>query len=255
MISPLAYVDSAAKIGKNVTIQPFAYIESGVEIGDDCVIMSGARILSGTRMGKGNTVHHGAVLGSTPQDFKYEGEESQLIIGDKNDFRENVVVARATHKDGGTRIGNENYLMDGAHLCHDVQVGNNNVLGIRCMMAGESKIGDHSILSSSVIIQQYCHIGNWVLIMAGCRISKDVPPYIIMEGNPASYHGINATVLTYKNQVDERVLRHLMNAYRMIYGGNFSIQDALLKVEDQVPMSEEIQNILDFIRGSKGIMK
>ncbi len=255
MISPLAYVDSTAKIGKNVTIQPFAYIEGDVEIGDDCVIMSGARILSGTRMGKGNIVHHGAVLGSTPQDFKYEGGESRLIIGDRNDFRENVVVARATYQEGCTRIGNENYLMDGAHLCHDVQVGNNNVLGIRCMMAGESRIGNCSILSSSVIIQQHCHIGNWVLIMAGCRISKDVPPYIIMEGNPASYHGINATVLTHKNQVNERVLRHLMNAYRMIYGGNFSIQDALLKVEDQVPMSEEIQHVLDFIRGSKGIMK
>ena len=95
MISPLAYVDSAAKIGKNVTIQPFAFIEGNVEIGDDCIIMSGAKILHGTRMGKGNKVHHNAVLGAEPQDFHYTGENSMLIIGDNNDIRENVVVSRA----------------------------------------------------------------------------------------------------------------------------------------------------------------
>jgi acyl-ACP--UDP-N-acetylglucosamine O-acyltransferase len=111
MISPLAYVDSAAKIGKNVTIQPFAFIEGNVEIGDDCIIMSGAKILHGTRMGKGNKVHHNAVLGAEPQDFHYTGENSMLIIGDNNDIRENVVVSRATHAGSATRIGNENYLM------------------------------------------------------------------------------------------------------------------------------------------------
>ena len=113
MISPLASVDSTAKIGKNVTIQPFAYIEGDVEIGDDCVIMSNASILKGTRLGKGNKVHHGAVLGSEPQDFHYTGEASRLIIGDNNDIRENVVISRATHESGCTRIGDSNYLMDG----------------------------------------------------------------------------------------------------------------------------------------------
>ena len=113
MISPLAFVDPAAKLGKNVTVQPFAYIEGDVEIGDDCIIMSGARILNGTRMGQKNKVHHGAVLGTTPQDFHYTGEKSLLIIGDQNDIRENVVVSRATHEGDATRIGNENFLMDG----------------------------------------------------------------------------------------------------------------------------------------------
>ena len=185
MISPLAYVDSAAKIGKNVTIQPFAFIEGNVEIGDDCIIMSGAKILHGTRMGKGNKVHHNAVLGAEPQDFHYTGESSMLIIGDNNDIRENVVVSRATHAGSATRIGNENYLMDGVHLCHDVQIGNHCVLGIKTTVAGECQIDDCTILSSNVILHQYCHIGSWVLIQAGCRISKDVPPYTIVGGLPA----------------------------------------------------------------------
>lgn len=255
MISPLASVDSAAKIGKNVTIQPFAYIEEDVEIGDDCVIMSGAKILKGTRMGKGNKIHHGAVLGTEPQDFHYTGEESQLIIGDNNDIRENVVISRATYADGCTHIGNENYLMDGVHLCHDVQIGNHCVLGIKTTVAGECQIDDFSILSSNVILHQSSHIGSWVLIQAGCRISKDVPPYVIMNGNPAGYHGINAAVLQHKHEVSERILRHIVNAYRLVYQGNFSIQDALQKIEDQVPMSDEIHNIINFIKASKGIVK
>ena len=116
MISPLAYVDPEAKLGKNVTVLPFAYIEKNVEIGDDCVIMSYASILQGTKMGKGNKVHQNAVLGAEPQDFHYTGEESSLIIGDNNDIRENVVISRATFAGNATKIGNGNYLMDKVHL-------------------------------------------------------------------------------------------------------------------------------------------
>ena len=199
MISPLAYVDPAAKIGKDVTIQPFAYIEGDVEIGDGCVIMAHASVLKGTRMGKGNKVHQGAVLGSEPQDFHYTGEESLLIIGDNNDIRENVVIARGTHaNENSTRIGNNNFLMDGVHLCHDVHIGNKCVLGIKTSIAGECKVDDFTILSSNVLLQQNSHIGSWVLIQSGCRISKDVPPYIIMAGNPAAYHGINDDARNYR---------------------------------------------------------
>lgn len=255
MISPLAFIDPAAKIGKNVTVQPFAYIEGDVEIGDGCTIMAGAHILNGTRMGKENKIHQGAVLGSEPQDFHYTGEQSLLVIGDKNDIRENVVISRATHKEGCTRIGNENFLMDGVHLCHDVQIGDHCVLGIKSIVAGECHIDDCTILSSNVILHQHCHIGSWVLIQAGCRIAKDVPPYIIMNGNPAEYHGVNAVVLQHQKQVTERILRHIVNAYRLIYQGNFSIQDALQKIETQVPMSDEIRHIIRFVEGSKGIVK
>ena len=145
--------------------------------------------------------------------------------------------------------------MDGVHLCHDVQIGNHCVLGLKTIVAGDCRISDFTILSSNVILQQKCHIGSWVLIQSGCRIAKDVPPYVIMNGNPAEYHGINAVVLQHKHQVTDRILRHIVNAYRLIYQGNFSIHDALQKIEDQVPMSDEIHNILNFVRESKGIVK
>ena len=209
MISPLAYVDPEAKLGKNVTVLPFAYIEKDVEIGDDCTIMSYASILKGTKMGKGNKIHQNAVLGAEPQDFHYTGEES-----------------------------------------------NNCVVGIGTTIAGECVLDDCVILSGNVTLHQYCHIGSWTLVQSGCRISKDVPPYVIMSGNPVAYHGVNAVVLSQHHNTSERILRHIANAYRLIYQGNFSVQDAVQKIVDQVPMSEEIENIVNFVRGSeRGIVK
>jgi hypothetical protein len=104
--------------------------------------------------------------------------------------------------------------------------------------------------------RDYCHVGQWTLVQSGCRISKDVPPYSIMAGNPVEYHGVNAVVLQQHKNTSERVLRHIANAYRLIYQGNFSLQDAVQKIIDQVPMSEEIENIVAFVKESKrGIVK
>lgn len=255
MIHPTAYVDPEAKIGKNVTVMPFAYIEKDVEIGDDCVIMPYASIMNGTRMGKNNVVHQHACLGVEPQDFHYKGEPSELIIGDNNQFRENVVISRATHTGNATRIGNGNFLMDKVHLCHDVHIHDNCVLGIGSTVAGECELDESTILSSDVILHQYCHIGCFSLIQSGCRVQKDVPPYVIMAGNPVAYHGVNAVVLSHCN-VSERVLRHIANAYRLVYQGNFSLEDTIQKIEDQVPTSDEIRNIISFLKATqRGIVR
>jgi UDP-N-acetylglucosamine acyltransferase len=129
------------------------------------------------------------------------------------------------------------------------------VLGIGVNVAGECEIDDYSIQSSYVQLQQHVHVGRYSLIQNGCRIQKDVPPYVIMGGNPAAYHGINAFVLKHEN-VDERTLRHIANAYRLIYTGNFSLEDAVIKVNEQIPMSEEIEHIMSFIKNSKfGIVR
>ena len=146
--------------------------------------------------------------------------------------------------------------MDKVHICHDVQIGDNCVVGIETTIAGECTLDDCAILSGNVILHQYCHVGSWTLIQSGCRISKDVPPYIIMSGNPTTYHGVNAVVLTQHKKTSERILRHIANAYRLIYQGNFSVTDAVQKIVDQVPMSEEIENIVKFVKNSeRGIVK
>ena len=130
------------------------------------------------------------------------------------------------------------------------------MVGIGTTIAGECSLDACVILSGNVTLHQYCHIGSWTLVQSGCRISKDVPPYVIMSGNPVAYHGVNAVVLSQHHNTAERILRHIANAYRLIYQGNFSVQDAVQKIIDQVPMSEEIENIVNFVKGSeRGIVK
>ncbi len=256
MISPLAYVDPEAKLGQNVEVGPFAYIEKGVVIGDNCVIKAHASILEGTTMGTGNIVYQNAVIGATPQDFHYvEGTPCKVVIGNDNRIRENVVIASSSYADKATTIGDGNFIMDRVHICHDVRVGNKCVIGIGACIAGEAEIHDCSIQSTGVVVQQHVRVGRFSLIQSGCRVQKDVPPYVILGGNPASYHGVNAVVLQHVN-VTERIIRHIANTYRIIYTGNFSLEDAVIKIPEQIPMSDEIQDILDFIKGAKhGIVR
>lgn len=121
MISPLAYVDPSAKIGKNVTIHPFVYIDKNVEIGDNNVIMPNASLMSGARIGNGNTIYNGAVIAAAPQDFNYKGDETIARIGDNNTIRENAVIIRATFGGDETVVGNNNFIMQGARISHDVR--------------------------------------------------------------------------------------------------------------------------------------
>ncbi len=256
MISPLAFVHPEAKLGANVEVEPFAYIDKGVVIGDNCVIKAHASILDGTTMGTGNIVHQNAVIGSTPQDFHYvEGKPCRVVIGNNNHIRENVVIAGSSYEDKATTIGDGNFLMDRVHICHDVKIFNKCVVGIGACIAGECELHDCSIQSTGVVVQQRVRVGRYSLIQSGCRVQKDVPPYVILGGNPASYHGVNAVVLQHVN-VTERIIRHIANTYRIIYTGNFSLEDAVIKIPEQIPMSEEIQDILDFIKGAKqGIVR
>lgn len=256
MISPLAFVHPEAKLGKNVEVGPFAYIEKDVVIGDNCVIKPHVCILEGTTMGTGNIVYQNAVIGSTPQDFHFvEGQKTHVIIGNNNRIRENVVIAGSTYEDKATTIGNNNFLMERTHICHDVHIFNHCVVGIGSCIAGESELHDYSIQSNGVVVQQHVRVGRFSLIQSGCRVQKDVPPYVILGGNPATYHGINTIVLKHF-KVTDRILRHIANTYRIIYTGNFSLQDAVIKIPEQIPMSDEIQKILDFIKEAKnGIVR
>lgn len=256
MISPLAYIDPNAQLGQNVEVGPFAYIEKGVVIGDNCVIKAHANILEGTTMGTGNIVYQNAVIGATPQDFHYvEGTPSKVVIGNNNHIRENVVIAGSTYEDKATIIGDGNFIMDRVHICHDVHVYNKCVIGIGSCIAGESEIHDCSIQSTGVVVQQHVRVGRFSLIQSGCRVQKDVPPYVILGGNPASYHGVNAVVLKHIGTT-ERIIRHIANTYRIIYTGNFSLEDAVLKIPEQIPMSDEIHDILNFVKCAKhGIVR
>lgn len=250
MISPKAEISPKAKIGNNVKIYPFAYIEEDVEIGDDCVIYPNVSIMKGTRLGKKNHVFQNTVLGAVPQDFNYCGEETTLIIGEGNIIRENVVINRATHCDGQTVVGNHNFLMEGVHVSHDTKIGHANVFGYGTKIAGDCIIGDRTIFSSGVIANPGARVGDAAMVQSGCRFSKDIPPFIVATDNPVKFGGVNVTLL--KNYgVDDKILAHIANAYRLIFHGQTDVFDAVMQVEEQVPDGKEIRRIVEFIRGTK----
>lgn len=249
-INSKAEISPKAKIGDGCKIFPFVYIEDDVEIGDGCIIFPFVSILNGTRLGKSNKVHQGAVLSALPQDFNFRGEKSLLVIGDNNVFRENVVINRATHSGGQTVIGNDNFLMEGSHISHDTKVGNSCVFGYGTKIAGDCEIGDGVIYSSSVIENAGTRVGDGAMIQAGATFSKDIPPYIIAGGQPIGYNGVNTTMCRFRG-IDDKIIKHITNAYRLVFHGQTSVFDACNQICEQVPDSPEIRNITKFIRSTK----
>jgi UDP-N-acetylglucosamine acyltransferase len=248
MISPLAYVDPSAKLGENVTVHPFAYIEGDVEIGDGCEILPYASILNGTRMGKNNKVYQGAIVGAEPQDFRWKvGDKTYCYIGDNNHIREQVIINRGIKEQGGTKIGNNNFILAMSHIGHDCNIYNGVVLGNGVTLAGHVSIDKCSILSSNVIVHENSRIGRWALIKGGCRISGNVPPYVIMAHNPTAYFGVNAIIMSKVGQFSEDEIDDAAKAYRHVYQASTSIFNAVKRIEKDLPDGRIRRQVLKFI--------
>ncbi|MDD6942771.1 MAG: acyl-ACP--UDP-N-acetylglucosamine O-acyltransferase [Muribaculaceae bacterium] len=247
-ISPLAFVHPEAKIGDNVTISAFAYIDRDVEIGDGCVIHAHVSILAGSRIGKNNKFYQGCIIAATPQDFRWKGEESYVVIGDNNTIREHVIINRSIYKDGKTVIGNNSFVMAQSHVAHDSVIGDSVVIGNSVKIAGSVKIGDYSILSSTALVHEKCEIGKWCLIKGGCRVNNNVPPFVIMAHNPISYFGVNAFILRKGNFSDE-LIDEIAKCYRHIYQSGTSPFNAMVRVKADVTPSPERDAIIEFVEG------
>lgn len=247
MISPLAHVDPSAKIGENVTIHPFAFIDANVEIGDGCEIMSYTSVIHGTRMGKNNKVYQGSIIGADPQDFRWKGEESYCFIGDNNVIREHVIINRGISSDRGTRIGNDSFIMAETHIGHDTLIKGKCVIGNGVTIAGDAEVGECTILSSGVILHENSKVGSWVLVKGGCRISGNVPPYIIVAHNPVAYFGVNAVVMR-KHGFTDAQIDDVAKAYRHVYQTGTSVFNALKRIEADVDEGDVRSNIVNFIR-------
>lgn len=246
MISPLAYIHPGAKLGENCTVEPFVYIDDNVVIGDNCHIMANASVLSGTRMGNNNKVHHGAVVGGIPQDLKFVGEDTTLEIGDNNTIRENVTLNRGTASKGKTVIGSNNLFMENCHIGHDCVIGSGCIIGNSTKIAGEVVIDNFAILSACVLVHQFGHIGSYVMIQGGCRINKDVPPYIIVGREPARYSGLNLIGLRRRGFSNEAI-KSIHAAYRQIYESGTIVSTALARIKESVEITPEVEYILRFV--------
>ncbi|GAB6976179.1 acyl-ACP--UDP-N-acetylglucosamine O-acyltransferase [Prevotella falsenii] len=248
-ISPKAEVSPKAKIGDGCKIFPFVYIEDDVEIGDNCIVFPFVSILNGSRIGNGNKIHQCTVIGALPQDFNFVGEKSECVIGENNVIRENVVINRATHRGCQTVIGSNNFLMEGVHISHDTKVGDRCIFSYGAKIAGDCEIADHAIFSSGVIQKAKTRVGTAAVVQAGTTFGRDIPPYIIAGGSPIEYGGVNTTICK-ELGIDDKIIKHIANAYRLVFHGQTSVFDACIQVDEQVPDSPEIRNIVEFIRNT-----
>lgn len=232
-ISPLAHVDPSAKIAGGVTIKPFAYIDANVNIGENCVIMPYASVMSGTTIGRNVKVYQGAIVGADPQDFRWKGEPTRCEVGDNCVIREHAIINRSIHPDGATRIGNDTFIMAGSHIAHDTVIKGRCVIGNAVKIAGDAEIGECTILSSGVIVHEKSRIGDWCLVKGGCRISGNVPPFVIMAHNPAAYFGVNAVVMQRGGFTAEEI-DDVAKAYRHIYQSGTSVFNAMRRVHADI---------------------
>lgn len=250
MISPLAYVDPSAKLGKDVTIHPFAYVDADTVIGDDCVIMPYASVVRGTTLGKGVKVYQGAIVGADPQDFRWKGCKSFCFIGDNTVIREHVIINRGIHEEGGTSIGADCVICADSHIGHDSHVADKCVIGNAVSIAGDVKVDSGTILSSHVVLHEKCNVGKLTLIKGGTRISSNVPPYVIMAHNPVTYYGVNSLILRKHAGFTEEQIDNIAKAYRHIYQSSTSLFNALRRIEDDIDETPVRSEILTFIRNN-----
>ena len=254
-ISPMAFIHPEAVIGENCEIGPFCYIDKNVVIGNDNRLMNSVTLLSGTRLGNHNVVFPGAVIGAIPQDLKFRGEETTAEIGDNNTIRENVTINRGTAAKNRTVVGNNNLLMEGMHIAHDVIVGNQCIIGNSTKIAGEVIVDDCAIISANVLIHQFCRLGSYVMVGGGTRTGQDIPPFVMAAREPVAYCGLNLVGLR-RRGFSAELIENIHNTYRLLYQREKLREECLAQIRAEVPMSKEIEYILDFVTSSKrGIIK
>ena len=255
MISPLAYVHPEAVIGEGCEIGPFCYIDKNVVIGCNNRVMNSVTILSGARIGNGNVIFPGSVISAIPQDLKFKGEETTAEVGDNNTIRENVTINRGTAAKGKTVVGSNNLLMEGMHVAHDVVVGNGCIIGNTTKLAGEVVVDDFAIISACVLVHQFCHIGSYVMVGGGTRTGQDIPPFVMAAREPVAYCGLNLVGLR-RRGFSKELIENIHNAYRLLYQRGKLREEWLKEIRENIPMSPEIEYILDFVTSSKrGIIK
>lgn len=248
-IHPTAIIEDGAKIGNNVSIGPFVTVSSQTIIGDDTIIDAHTHIAGKTTIGKGNHIFSHAVIGSIPQDLKFNGEEVELIIGDHNKIREFTLLNPGTQGGGSvTQIGNNNLLMGYVHLGHDVIMGDNCILANGATLAGHVELGNHVVIGGLTPIHQFVHIGDFAMIAGASALSQDIPPYCLAEGNRATLRGLNLTGLRRGLSRDD--VNALKTAYRELFESGEPLQETAENLKSK-SSSIHVKKLVEFITNSK----
>lgn len=246
-----AIVHSAAELAPDVEIGPYSVIGPEVRIGTGTKVASHVVIQGRTTLGEENVVFPFASVGTIPQDLKYRGESSDLVIGNRNTIREYVSLNPGTAGGGMvTRIGDQNLLMMQCHIAHDCIIGNRNVIANGATLGGHVTIEDFVIVGGLVGVHQFVRIGTSAIIGAGSMVSKDVPPYCNATGDRAKLHGLNLEGLK-RRGFDRSVIDIIRKAYRIVFQSRLRTEDALKKVSVELPGIPEIERFVSFISQSQ----
>ncbi len=256
MIHPQAIIEPGAKIGKNVQIGPWTHIGNDVEIGDHCIIHSHVLIKGHSVIGKGNQFFQFCSVGEDCQDKKYAGEPTKLVIGDNNVFRESCTIHRGTIQDESiTIIGSNNLFMVGAHVAHDCILGDNNIFANNATLAGHVHVGDWVIFGGMSGAHQFCKIGSHAFIGGGAIVLKDIPPFIMASGHPATPFGLNSEGLKRRGFAKEEVLQ-VRRSYKEVYRKNKTLDEACSAIAELAPGFPAVEDFLNFLKNSsRGIIR
>jgi UDP-N-acetylglucosamine acyltransferase len=229
-IHPLAAVSPYALIGNNVRIGPFTVIEPGVVIGEGCTVASRVTIHTGTTLGRGNQIFEGAVLGGLPQHLHMPDMPGRLVIGDGNVIREYATVHRAMEADKATQIGSYCLLMVGAHVAHDCTLGDNVILTNNSLLGGHVTVADRAYISGGVAVHQFCRIGRLAMVGGLARVTRDVPPFVMVDGGTTMIVGLNRVGLR-RADFSPEVMQQLKAAYKVIYRSGLTWDEMLAALE------------------------
>jgi UDP-N-acetylglucosamine acyltransferase len=250
-VHPTAIVDPRAELDSAVEVGPYCLVGAGVKIGKGTQIHSHAVIQGRTSLGEGNVVFPFATIGSAPQDLKYKGEPSELLIGNRNTIREYVSLNPGTTGGGMvTRVGDQNLLMMYCHIAHDCIVGDHNVIANSATLGGHVVIEDFVIVGGLVGIHQFVRIGTSAILGAGSMVSKDVPPYCNATGDRAKLHGLNIEGLK-RRGFDKSVIEAIRKAYRIAFRSRLKIDDAVKKIRHEIVSIPEVERFVSFIASSQ----
>jgi len=252
LIHPTAVIAPSARLGEGVSVGPFTVIGAEVEIGDGCQIGPHCSFTGPTRIGRGNRFIGHVAVGGEPQDKKFAGERTELVIGDRNVFREFVTLNRGTGGGGGvTRIGDDNWMLAYTHVAHDCIVGNHCVFSNNTTLAGHVTVGDWVIISGFAGAHQFCRIGDHAFLGMGALVNGDVPPFTMIGGNSLGRpRGINSEGLKRRGFDPERIAA-IKRAYRTLYVAGLPLAEAREQLAAQAQASDDVRQFLDFIEGGE----
>jgi UDP-N-acetylglucosamine acyltransferase len=255
LIHPSAIVDARAEIGTGTIIGPYCVIGPDVVLGENCWLQHQVTLCGPMRAGRKNKFYAYCSIGQQTQDLKYGGEPTYLEIGNENTFREYVTINRGTTSEGKTQVGNRGNFLAYSHIGHDCAVGDDVVFSNNGTLAGHVQVGNNAVMGGLTAVHQFCRIGRFA-ITGGCsKIVQDVPPFLIADGNPAEIRGVNLVGLERKNFSSESV-KWIKEAFRLIYRSKYNTRQAIEAVRKELPQTEEIAEIIEFIEESeRGIIR